>query len=141
MSSSRQSCYHSRMNPLAVLAVLILVAISAYGHEKVENVADTKCGRTCVQTYDRKLFSLPRAFGPSVAMFCEGDIGHLPGEKSKMNEENCKNWCNDCRKEFGENYPYVGANSPAKITYWQWTWYGLCDCRVFVGNSPEDSGQ
>eukprot|EP01135_Chromosphaera_perkinsii_P009430 Nk52_evm1s1749 gene=Nk52_evmTU1s1749 len=128
------------MNPLAVMAVLLLVAMTALqtispvsatieGQEQsrgnhpemVRQGSWTICENACTETYGGIFWKFPMTHAIHVYMLCRHTL---------MGDEACEDWCKNCNGEYGEDFPSPGANNTATYTA-DWTW-GLCDCRIQV---------
>eukprot|EP01135_Chromosphaera_perkinsii_P008772 Nk52_evm1s1451 gene=Nk52_evmTU1s1451 len=138
MSSSRHSCYHSWMNPLAVLAVLLLVAMTtmqtispvnatiegqeeSLGHpEMVGETPFATCKNQCLQTYDGHFFKDPLAPWNSQTIGCLN---------TKMVTNTCLLWCDKCAHDYGRGFHKHTGSKFQTVSGWS-KQNGICDCYI-----------
>eukprot|EP01135_Chromosphaera_perkinsii_P010434 Nk52_evm2s2129 gene=Nk52_evmTU2s2129 len=88
------------------------------GHQ--QRLRWTKCERECRKEYKGDYWGFPK--GPSSEKWCT---------QVDMSAEQCNAWCNKCGVEYGENYPFPGANNTA-VTHEELTWNNICVCFINV---------
>eukprot|EP01135_Chromosphaera_perkinsii_P007762 Nk52_evm1s975 gene=Nk52_evmTU1s975 len=111
MSSSRHSCYHSWINPLAVLAVLLLVAMTtlqiispvnatiegqeeSLGHPEMMGASPfAECKRLCENRFTGSFVG-----GHSLEKETIVCTGKIRGDRI------CELWCDYCTAEYGEKF-------------------------------------
>eukprot|EP01135_Chromosphaera_perkinsii_P006748 Nk52_evm1s573 gene=Nk52_evmTU1s573 len=137
MSSSRHSCYHSWINPLAVLAVLLLVAMTtlqiispvnaiiegqeeSLGHPEMMGASPfAKCKGLCEKRFTGSFWKNKYTAWDSQTIECRS---------YKMSSITCRIWCNYCAAEYGSGF----ASHPDAKFYGNGLWSTpQCDCAVY----------